>query len=779
MARNSKNSKNSKLSKLFKRYLPKLIFFTLKLSLVFLVIVLGFALYLNSEVQEKFTGKKWTIPAKVYARPLELFIGQNLSLNDLILELETLGYRKQNDAQIGNFQISNNKLTLFSRGFQFYEGLEPPRNITITFNNNKISNLVQNNNEPLPIARLEPLFIGGIYPSHTEDRLLVNLTEVPTDLINALIAIEDRSFYHHFGISIKSIARAMWINIRYGKLSQGGSTLTQQLAKNFFLTNERTIKRKAIEAIMALIMEANYSKNEILETYLNEVFLGQDGTRAIHGFGLASQYYFATPLMELKLHQIALLVGMVKGPTFYNPRKNPKTALARRNLVLDVLVQQELIDEQTATKAKAQPLDITKRGVLAQTQYPAFLDMVKRKLREDYKEQDLTEEGLIIFTSFNPILQHKAEQALQETIKDLSKRKKTIGIEGAVVVTNPENGEILALIGGKDSRFAGFNRALDAKRPIGSLVKPAVYLTALSNPDKYHLTSILLDEEINIKGRNGKIWSPQNYDRKQHGQVLLYQALGKSYNLAATRLGMEVGIPNVVQTIHNLGVNVDWKPYPAILLGSGAMTPLEVTTMYQTIAAGGFNLPFQPIRNVLNMQGEPLKSYPFNVEQKINSSYIYLLQEALQYVMRSGTGASSYSKIASNINLAGKTGTTNDYRDSWFAGFGQDLLAVVWLGHDNNTSTGLSGATGALQVWNKFMQQARPSSLNPIMPDNVIKIAVDPVSGLSLNDTCNNAISMPYIRGSEPNLGNNCENGNLKLDPDSKSFMDWLQNLGN
>jgi len=775
----ARNSKHSKLHKFLKHYFLKFLVFGLKLSLVFIVIVLGFALYLNSEVQEKFTGKKWTIPAKVYARPLELFVGQKLSLSDLILELEALGYRKQDAADIGNFNVTGNSLTLYSRGFKFYDGLEPARKVTVTFNKDHITKLAQNDDEPLPLMRLEPLFIGGIYPAHNEDRLLINLNEVPYTLIQTLVAVEDRSFYSHFGISFRSIARAIWINLRYGKLSQGGSTLTQQLAKNFFLTNERTIKRKAVEAIMALIMEVHYSKNEILETYLNEVFLGQDGSRAVHGFGLASQYYFATPIAELKLHQIALLVGMVKGPTYYNPRKNPKTALERRNVVIDVLLQQEVIDEQTANNAKKQPLDVTERGALTQTEYPAFLDMVKRKLREDYQEQDLTEEGLMIFTSFNPILQHKAEQALLETIKSLSARKAVKGIEGAMIVTNPENGEILALIGGKDSRFAGFNRVLDAKRPIGSLVKPAVYLTALANPDKYHLTSMLLDEEIKIKSRDGKIWSPQNYDRKEHGQVLLYQALGKSYNLATIKLGMGIGIPTILQTINNLGVSVDWPKYPAILLGSGAMTPLQVATMYQTIAAGGFNLPFKPIRNVLNMQNEPLKSYPFVIEQKIDSAYIYLLQEALQYVMRKGTGSSSYSRIDQNINLAGKTGTTNDYRDSWFAGFGQDLLAVVWLGHDDNRTTGLSGATGALQVWSKFMQQAKVASLKPVAPDNIINVTVDPITGLSLSDNCANAIIMPYIRGSEPDLGNDCVDGNLQLNPDSNSFMDWLQNLGN
>jgi len=759
----------------FLRFLGSFISLGIKLSLIGLVVIIGFALYLDPTVQTKFNGKKWTIPAKVYARPLELYAGQNLSLSDLIFELEALGYRRQNEVSLGSFKVDGASITLHSRGFHFYEGAEPPQIVSISFKNNQISKITAKNNADLSVMRLEPLLIGGIYPAHVEDRILIKLDEVPQYLLDTLIAVEDRRFYHHFGIAPKSIARAVWVNLTQSGVRQGASTLTQQLVKNFFLTSERSLKRKATEAVMALLLELHYSKDEILETYLNEVYFGQDGQRAIHGFGLASQYYFGTPLNELKLHQVALLVGMVKGPGYYNPRKFKDRALQRRNVVLEVLAKQNIIDAKTANAAKNLDLGITERGSLAAAKYPAFLDMVKRQLRDDYQEQDLTKEGLSIFTSFNPILQHKAEQAITETLAKLSNRKKAQNLESAMVVTNPQNGEVLALIGGSDARFAGFNRALDASRQIGSLMKPAIYLTALSNPSEYTLTTVLSDTAITITPPKGKSWTPHNYDQKEHGDIFLFQALSHSYNLSATRLGMAVGVPQVLATIGKLGVDVDWPNYPAILLGSGAMTPLQVAKMYQTIASGGFNTPIKPIRSVINLRGDPLKNYPFVLEQKFDPAYIYLLQEAMQLVMRQGTGRSVYNKINKNINLAGKTGTTNDYKDSWFAGFGQNLLSVVWLGHDDNKSSGLTGATGALQVWNHFMQAAGPLSLEPIAPPNIVYVHVDAATGNAVSSDCPNVITMPYIRGSEPAFIGDC----YPLDAfDQVELLDEASELG-
>lgn len=742
-----------------------------KLSLVGLVVLAGFAVYLDAVVQEKFSGKRWTVPAKVYARPLELFVGQKLTREDFLAELAALGYRRESVSNgPGAVSVNGNTVELHSRGFQFYEGLEPAQRIRVRFSGSYVAGLSQASGAALSVARLEPMLIGGLYPAHHEDRVLIKLDQVPPYLVETLVAVEDREFWNHLGVSPKSIARAVWVNASAGQLRQGGSTLTQQLVKNFYLTNERSLQRKLTEAMMAVLLELHYDKQAILEAYLNEVFLGQDGQRAVHGFGLASQHFFSQPLSELKLHQVALLVGMVKGPTFYNPRRNPERALERRNLVLDLLAEQGVVTVEQASQAKAQPLAITQRGSLADSSYPAFLDLVKRQLRQDYREEDLTEEGLRIFTSFDPILQVKAEAALNETFKRLAGRKGVEQVEAAMVVSNPETGEVQAMIGSRQPRFAGFNRVLDAVRPIGSLIKPAVYLTALERPSQYTLTSWLADQPFSVKGQDGQVWRPQNYDRQAHGNIFLYQGLANSYNLSTAKLGLELGVPSVLKTLERLGVSREWPAYPSMLLGAGSLSPMEVAGMYQTLANGGFNTPLRAIRSVLAAEGEPLGRYPFQIQQRFDPGAIYLTQAAMQRVMREGTGRSVYSRLPANLNLAGKTGTSNDSRDSWFAGFSQDLLAVVWLGRDDNGKTPLTGATGALQVWTGFMAKADPLPLDMPMPDNVTLAWIDPRTGQGSDPGCPGAVQMPYIRGSEPVPGSPCG-----VAAPAGAVMDWVK----
>jgi len=740
-----------------------------KLFLVALVILAGVAIYLDAVVQEKFSGKRWTIPATVFARPLELFVGQKLDKDDFLTELDALGYRRERAVDgPGVVSVVGNTIEMHTRGFHFYEGIEESQRIRVRFSGDFVASLTRGNNVELPVARLEPLVIGGLYPAHNEDRILIKLEQAPPYLLETLVAVEDREFFDHFGVSPKSIARAAWVNLSAGGVRQGGSTLTQQLVKNFYLTNERSLSRKATEAMMAILLELHYDKREILEAYLNEVFLGQDGRRAIHGFGLASQYFFGRPLVELQVQHVALLVGMVKGPTYYNPRRNPERALERRNLILDMLVEQQVIDSETAAAAKQKPLGVTPRGSLADSSYPAFLDLVKRQLREEYRDEDLTEEGLRIFTSFDPILQAKAEKAMTETLKRLGKAAE--GVEGAMLVTNPETGELQAMLGGRQPGFAGFNRALDASRPIGSLIKPAIYLAALEKPSQYTLTSLLEDEPFSVKGADGQVWRPQNYGRNAHGAVYLYQALANSYNLSTARLGLDLGVPHVLKTLERLGASPQWPAYPSMLLGAGGLRLIEVADMYQTLANGGFNTPLRGIRSVVAADGEPLSRYPFKIQQRFDAGAIYLTQYAMQRAMLEGTGRSVYNQLPRSLALAGKTGTTNDSRDSWFAGFSQDLLAVVWLGRDDNGKTSLTGATGALQVWADFMRRADPLPLQMPMPDNVVMAWIDAQTGQGTAENCPGAVQMPYIRGSEPAAGPGCG-----IQAPAESVMDWVR----
>ena len=749
-----------------------------KLALVGLVVLAALTIYLDALVQEKFSGKRWAVPAKVFARPLELYAGQQLSRDDFITELSALGYRKVNSvSQPGQMSIAAGRVDVYTRGFQSFEGSEPAQRISVRFDGQRVASL--SGSGEVVMARLEPLMIGGIYPAHNEDRILVRLDQTPPYLVEALVTVEDRDYFQHFGISPKGIARAAYVNITAGGVVQGGSTLTQQLVKNFYLSSERSLVRKGTEAIMSILLELHYSKEEILEAYLNEVFLGQDGRRAVHGFGLASQYYFAQPLHELQLHQVALLAGMVKGPSQYNPRRQPERTKKRRDLVIQMLAEQGVISNEQAVAAIEQPLDVTVRGSLADSSYPAFMDLIKRQLREDYQDEDLTSEGLRIFTSFDPLLQSKAEKAIEASLKRLGERADDM--EVAMVVTGAQTGEVLALVGGRNPRFSGFNRALDASRPIGSLVKPAVYLAALEQPQRYSLITPVDDSPITLDAEPGNTWTPQNYSRQSHGRVPLHEALSRSYNQATVRLGVEVGVDRVLNTIERMGVDHGWPAYPAMLLGSGAMTPMQVTDMYQTLANGGFNTPLRGIRNVLTAEGEQLRRYPFEVQQQFDSASVFLMQEAMSRVMAEGTGRSAYNQIPSSIRLAGKTGTTNDLRDSWFAGFSDDLVAVTWLGRDDNGQTRLTGATGALQVWAAFMAQAHPQSLSEVPPEGILYAWVDRLTGQGSDSSCPDTVQVPFREGYQPLPGPGCQPV-LEAEPESERrgrvrdvIRGWLQ----
>lgn len=723
------------------------------------LVTAGYGLYLDYQVRAQFQGGRWELPARVYARPLELYVGRALSVDDLVHELDLLRYQRGKQAsQSGTYARNGARVDLLTRPFRYWDGSEAAQTVQVRFRGDQIVALTGGDGKTLPLVRLDPVLIGSVYPAHNEDRILVKLEDVPPMFTQALVAVEDRGFYAHHGLAPLAILRAMWANVRAGHAVQGGSTLTQQLVKNFFLSNERTLVRKVNEAAMALLLELHYDKSEILEAYLNEVYLGQDGRRSINGFGLASYFYFERPLSQLRAHEIALLVGMIKGPSYYDPRRFPQRALARRNLVLDIMASQGVIDDAQAARAKQNSLGVVAEPPSGTTLYPNFVDLVRRQLRRDYRDEDLTSEGLQIFTTLDPILQRHAEQALANQLRRLegTSLRPRGSLQGAVVAVRPGNGEVTALVGGRDPKYAGFNRAVDAVRQIGSLVKPAVYLTALQRPSRYSLTTPLDDRPIEIKNADGSVWQPENYDKEFHGEVPLVMALAHSYNVATVRLGMELGVTNVLQTLEGLGVERRLQPYPSLLLGAASLTPLEVTQVYQTIAADGFRTPLRSIRAVLDKQGEPLSRYPISVARAFDETSMYLLTRALEMVVQQGTAASLGAALGPDAGIAGKTGTTDDSRDSWFAGFGEDYLAVVWVGRDDNRSTGLTGSTGALPVWRELARQARPLPLQPSIPSGVERVWIDPANGLLADQNCAGAVVLPFAAGTVPQQQSPC-----------------------
>jgi len=711
----------------------------------------GYVLYLDLRVRHEFEGRRFALPARIYARPLELHVGLRVPEDDVVRELRELGYHPVARQDRSGWYVRNGaQLDIALRPFIFWDGPQPARELKVGFEAGAVVSLTDAKGADLALARLEPLVIGGIYPTNNEDRLLVRLGEVPKVLVKELIAVEDRNFYTHWGFDPRGIARAL-LSLPTGHV-QGGSTLTQQLVKNFFLSPERTLRRKALELVMAVLLELNYSKQEILETYLNEIYLGQDRDRAIHGVGLAAQFYFDKPVQSLTTAQSALLVGLVRGPTYYDPYRHPQRALERRNLVLRETRDEGFISAAEYQAARASGLGLNPKPSTGTTPYPAFVDLVHRQLRHDYDEDDLRSEGLRIFSTLDPRVQAAAEHALSDRLAAFDRKGRfgKPGLEGAVVVADPQSGEVQALVGGRDPRYQGFNRALDAERQVGSLLKPAIYLTALQDPSRYTLATMLDDSKFVWQPRNAEPWRPENYDRQYHGQVPLYLALAHSYNVAAARLGTTLGLDSVFATARKLGIERALPPYPSTLLGAANLTPMEVAQMYQTIASGGFRSPLHAIRDVTTADGHPLKRYPLAVAQAFPPDPMYLLTAGLQDVVREGTAQSLANWLPPVLGAAGKTGTTNEQRDAWFAGFTGARVAVVWVGYDDNRPARLLGATAALPVWGEMMAALEPEPVAFPQPEDVEKATIDPQSGLLADSACPGAIELPFVKGSAP-----------------------------
>jgi len=721
------------------------------LSLLFIFII--YVIYLDFDIRSQFDGKKWSIPARVYARPLELYIGKPLTHEQINFELKNSGYHlTEDDIKAGTYQKKGDSYRIVIRGFDFWDGHQPPRYIEIKIEDGFITNVVDfRDATEIAVVRLEPAVMGRIYPSHREDRLLVKLDDVPKQLIDALLTVEDRDFYSHYGVNPKAILRATFANIKAGAVVQGGSTLTQQLVKNFFLTREKSLVRKFNEAIMALLLELHYDKDEILQAYLNEIYLGQDNKRAIHGFGLASRFYFDKPIYNLNLSEIATLVALVKGPSYYDPWKHQQRIFTRRNVVINLMLKRAAITPFQASQAKNKPLNVVSHNKKIRSSYPAYMDLLRRQLQEDYNKEDLSSEGLQIFSTFDPYVQKIAEQVVKSKIKQLDKQQNLNGmLQGAVIITNTNNADVLAIVGDKQPTYAGFNRALDALRPIGSLIKPAIYLTALQQKNKYSLTTIIDDKSITLKAQDGKLWSPRNYSGESHGKIPLFKALISSYNQATVRLGLALGFESIVSTLRNLGIQRDIPPYPSMLLGAVAMTPYETTQMYQTLSGEGFITPLHTIRKVLTAKGEPLKHYRVKIKQGVDETSVRILNSALHEVTRHGTARSLQWRLPKGLKVAGKTGTTNDTRDSWFAGFSGEHLIVTWLGTDDNQSTGLTGSSGSLSIWANIMKKIRTRPLSFSFDEELEYSYVEDKQGLLVDEDCPSAAYLAFRKNSAP-----------------------------
>ncbi len=723
-------------------------------------VLLGFGVpytwVLNQRVVQRFGDLELSQPTRVYARPLPLAPGVPMDAATLRQELRFADYVASRDAQVpGSFSAQGNTFVIASRGYADPAGGELPRRVRVTLADGAVQSLYDLTAlRALTAWHLDPARIATLYGAHQEEREVVHLTQLPPLLVGGLQAVEDRDFNRHIGIDFSGIARALLADLRTRSLQQGGSTLTQQLVRNLFLDRNRTLVRKLNEALISVLITAHYSRARILDAYVNEVYLGQQGGQAVHGFAAGSRFWFGRPLAALRPQEIALLVGLVRGPSYYDPRRYPGRALQRRNTVLQAFYATGLIDRGTLAAALAGPLGVTPQARMPRDRFPAFLDLVRRQLQRDFSAAQLRTGGLSVYTTLDPAAQLDAENALAGTLDALGAQGRNL--QGAVVVTSARSGAVRALVGGRDAGVPGFNRALDARRQIGSTIKPFVYLVALAQPQQWSLASVLDDAPISVPLSGGRVWTPRNDDDQSHGPTLLVDALANSYNQATVRLGMQIGVARVQRFVQSFGLSVPINPDPSLLLGAQDLSPYELAELYQFLASGGRAEPLRAVRGVLAADGKLLKRYDSAAVRPEYQRAVHLLTWALQQVPREGTAHALGASPLGALNAAGKTGTSENQRDAWFAGYTGSDLAVVWVGRDDNKPTRLWGATGALPVWMRLFRSL-PTRPLPAAPMDGLELAwINPQTGHRTAAVCSGARQLPFIAGDLPAKEDSC-----------------------
>jgi penicillin-binding protein 1B len=719
---------------------------------------------LDRRVQEEFGRLEWQVPTRVYARPLELREGLALDPGTLEQELQAARYLTDAVRQGGSYSHDGKgKFTIATRGFRDADGAVAPQRLEVVLQQGRVRSL-RAGGEEVESVRLDPARIATLYGAKQEERQLVRLQDVPSLLVTTLQAVEDRDFKHHSGVDWRGILRAAWVNLREGEVRQGGSTLTQQLVRSLYLTRDQSAGRKAREAMYAIVIEARFPKWRILEAYLNQVYLGQHGGQAVHGVAAASEFWFGRSLDQLGAGEIALLVGLIQGPSHHDPRRQPERALARRNLVLGMMRETGLIDEAELKRARARPLGVVAEATLTRNRYPGFMDLVRTQLSTDYPADALRGAGLTVLTTLAPAAQGYAEQAVAEQLGALAQKGRP-ELQAGLVLTDTARGEVLAVVGARQADVHGFNRALEARRPVGSLLKPFVYLLALAQPGRYSLASMVQDAPLQVPLPAGKRWSPANSDNKSHGWVTLQDALSQSYNQATVHLGLDVGVDRLVRLLAALA-GIEAPANPSLLLGAVDLSPLQMAQVYQFLASGGQVQPLRAVRAVLDERGAALKRYDTELEpaQPGDAIAARLISFALQHAVAHGTGKRLMADGLGRLAPAGKTGTSNDSRDSWFAGYTGSHLAVVWVGNDANEPTGLYGATGAMRVWSGLFKRL-PSAPLKVSSQGLEWAWVDTERFAVTDEDCPRARRFVFVEGYLPEEYERCP---------MERFRDWF-----
>jgi len=716
---------------------------------------------LQQNVTRQFELHRWDQPSLLFARPLQLYQGMPMTMQQLEFELQAAGYMRHQGQRLqpGQYASDGALWRARSRNFLFADTEQASALVQIRFSADQISEL-RADERAVDHFRFDPAEIGAIRATGVDDRKFVPLTSFPPQLVTAIQAVEDRQFKHHPGVDWHGLLRALWVNLRRAELRQGGSTITQQLVRNIYLSHDRSLLRKFNEMIMALALEQRFSKRDILEAYLNEVYLGQHPGGAIHGFPRASEFYFGRALASLQVQEMALLVAMVRGASWYNPRRHPQRARARRNLVLEMMHDTGLLSAAELAGARQAPLGVTTSAAIGRARYPAFMDLVRRQLRRHYSAADLQQSGLRIITTLDPYQQQRAEQAVRRTLPALEQKLDIDSLQAGVVMIDPQTGNVLALVGDRQTDRAGFNRALDARRQIGSIIKPFIYLQAWSAQPPYTLISRIEDAPINISTEHGQIWQPDNFDHRSHGEVSLFEALLHSYNQATVRLGMQLGLTTVAELLQQLGLLQQPDAlHPALLLGAVEASPLRVAAGYQPLAADGYQTTIGAVRQVLSGEQRLRANYPVTIRRVLAAEPVALLNYVLTRVTAEGTAAKLPEYLGTRDHVAGKTGTSSAQRDSWFVGFDRQRLAVVWVGRDDNQPTAITGSNAAMPLWAAMFAGQALADIDVQQLPGLYWYWIDQLNGLLATAECASARVMPFLARTEPEQWSDCVSG--------------------
>ncbi len=748
--------------------------------------------YLYTVVTGRLEAITWKLPSKVFAAPVAVYPGSDIQKIDLAGKLRRLNYRPAPTGAIeaGQYRRGPAGIDLHLHEVAYPGRPEGSGMLRIELAGQVVTRVVDPQaGDELPLVELEPELITELFDTTREDRTLVTFDQLPTALVDGLVAIEDTRFHDHFGLDWRGIARAAYRNLRAGRIAEGGSTLTQQLVKNVFLTEARTFLRKVNEAIIAVMLERRYSKRQILEFYANEVYLGQAGQVAIHGFGEASRYYFGKDVSRLTVGESALLAGLVRAPNSLNPAVNPKRAKARRNVVLSRMLETRVLQQSDFLAALNEPVDV-KPAVMKGNDAPYFVDFLRAQLAEIYPKDVLTSEGLRVYTTLDLELQHRAQAALDKGLANLEaqfprlrREDRARALQGAVLVLAPQTGAIRAMVGGREYGTSQFNRATQARRQPGSTFKPILYAAAFSpgangERPKFSPATMVDDSPITLKV-GGKVWRPENYDKKFHGRVSVRAALEQSLNASAVRVAQETGLARVVATARALGIESPLREVPALALGASEVTVLEMASAYATLANSGLRSRPLAVRDVADRAGALIEKRPYELETALPAEVAYVVTHLLEGVIDRGTGAAA-RRMGLEGPAAGKSGTTSDYRDAWFAGYTPEAVVLVWAGFDDGTPINLTGSQAALPIWVEVMREAQAGRVaGPFpVPPQVTLATIDPTTGYLATSTCPERLDEAFVAGTEPAETCPIHPGVAAAQPgERRGIMRWIKDL--